>query len=254
MMFQKLRAIARLTATVALALGLFGVRVLSLPFGLVSRRLDRLILRSLFRTWATATAHIFGMRITVQGKPPTPPFFLVTNHLTYLDGIVLASQLGCVFLAKSEVADWPVLGFLARQVNVIFVQRQKRYDTLRVNDLIADTLARGEGVVMFAESTTSKGDAVQPFKTALFESAARNGFPVHYAAIRYVAPPSAPPASEWITWWREVSFGEHLMGVLRRKRLSATVTFGDEPLTGTDRKVLAQQLHDAVQRIFVPVE
>jgi len=248
-----IRLALRVPALLAATLGFYGLRLASLLFTFAFPRMDSRARRFILKRWARTCARIVGMRISVIGPLPRAPFFLVSNHLTYLDGLTLASQLGCIFVAKSEVARWPLLGFLAKQMNVIFVDRLKRNDTLRVNGLIAQTIAGGEGVVMFAESTTSRGDDVRPFKTALFEAAAENGFPVHCAAIHYAAFPGAPLASEWITWWTPISFGAHVGRVLRQRGLNARVTFGETPVSGADRKLLAEQAHAAVQALFIPV-
>lgn len=253
-MAGRLRLGLRMVALTFLIVVFYGLRLVTWPLAAVFRRLDRRWLRFLFRQWARCVAALFGMRVTVRGTPPKPPYFMVTNHLTYMDGIALASQLGCVFLAKGEIAHWPVLGFLAKQVNVIFVDREKRSDTLRVNALITRMLDEGEGILMFAESTTSRGLAVQPFKTALLQPAAQQRLPVHYATLHYSAPPGSPPASEWITWWTDISFGAHFFRMLRQPGFNATVTFGDTPISGMDRKVLAEQLRDAVQAQFTPID
>ena len=249
-----IRLYLRVAALAVVTFGLSGLRLVTLPFTFAFQGIDRGARRFLFRLWARTCARVFGMRIRVVGTPPKPPFFLVTNHLTYLDGLTLASQLDGVFIAKSEVAGWPLVGFLAKQANVIFVNRQRRSDTLRVNGLIEQTIKGGEGVVMFAESTTSRGDDVQPFKTALFQAAAENGFPVHCAAIHYAAFPGAPPATEWITWWTPISLGAHMGRTLRQRGLDAVLTFGETPVFGTDRKLLAEQAHAAVQALFQPVD
>lgn len=253
-MSGSVRLLWRVAALAATTLGLYAVRLLSLPFTIAFAQTDRRVRQALLRTWARTCARIYGMRIRTIGTPPKPPFFLVTNHLTYLDAVTLASQIDVIFVAKSEVSDWPAVGFFSKQVNVIFVDRKKRSDTLRVNDSIESTIRSGESVVMFPESTTSRGDDVQPFKTALFQPAAQYGFPVHYAAIHYAALPGSPPATEWITWWTEISFGGHISRVLRQPGMNVTLTFCDAPITGNDRKVLAEQAHDGVQALFAPCE
>lgn len=210
--------------------------------------------RFAFRTWARCVARMFGMRIKVQGEPPKPPFFLVTNHLTYMDGLTIASVVGGEFIAKSEVAHWPAIGFFARQVNAIFVDRSKRSDTVRVNGLIKEAMDRGDGVVMFAESTTSRGDTILPFKTALFAPAVDLELPVHYATIHYGAPPGLPPATAWITWWEDISFGAHFARMAKYPGFDAVLTFGAEPIAADDRKVLAESLYQACMQQFVPME
>jgi 1-acyl-sn-glycerol-3-phosphate acyltransferase len=253
-MSGNIRMIARIAALILITIVFLGIRLTLMVFTVWFHRLDHAGLRFLYRGWAKSVAIIAGIRVVRCGHPPLFPFFMVTNHLTYLDGLVLAGDLGCTFVAKSEVASYPVLGWLAKQVNVIFVVREKRSDTLRVNEIIKESLDRGEGVIMFAESTTSRGLVVEPFKTALFEAAARYQFPVHYATLHYSTPAGRPPPSEWVVWWRPISFGASLVNLLRGRTCTATITYGAEPFTGTDRKILAQQVHDAVQAQFTPIE
>lgn len=207
----------------------------------------------IFRHWARAIGRVLGMSLTVQGAPPPPPFFLVANHLSYVDIIALASQLDCCFVAKSEVAHWPLLGALARSFGTIFIDRRHRHDIPRVNALIATAQKDGWGVVLFPEGTSTKGAAVLPFKPSLLESPATTGQPVAIASISYRTKPTHPSAHEAICWWGDAAFAPHLLALLRLPSFAATLTFGAETVQGRDRKELAQQLHRAVQRIFIPV-
>ncbi len=81
-----------------------------------------------FHRWARGATTILGVKIAVQGTLPIPPFLLVSNHLSYVDVLVFASQVKCVFVARGDVARWPVIGSLCRGVNTIFIDRQKRQD------------------------------------------------------------------------------------------------------------------------------
>lgn len=210
--------------------------------------------RTVSMLWARGIALLIGMRVTVQGTPPEPPFFIVANHVSHVDGYLLCSILGCQFIAKSEVASWPVFGFMVRQANVIFVNRKKPSDTLRVNELIGSALANGDGIAMFAESTTSRGQTIRPFKTALLEPAVRNNIPVHYATIHYATPEGAPPASAWVCWWQKEPFVKHVLRLLGYPGFTATVTFGESPIATSDRKELAQKLWDAAMAQFTPID
>ena len=142
-----------------------------------------------------ATATISG-RITVEGQRPPAPFFLVANHLSYVDIVLLLAELPVVFVAKQELASWPVLGYLTRLVGNIFVDRQSRRDVPRVLAEIRRRIEIGYGVVVFPEGTSSDGSSVQPMKPALFEWAAQTEYPVHCAAIRYQTRPGSPPARD----------------------------------------------------------
>ncbi len=206
----------------------------------------------IFRNWAKTIVTILGIKIRTNAIVPATPFFLVSNHLSYLDIVVLASQMDCVFIAKREVARWPVFGLLSRSMNTIFIDRARASDIPRVNALIVETLQSGQNIVVFPEGTSTAGAEVWPFKPSLLEPAARGNFPVAYASISYRTPPDEMPAHLSVCWWGAMTLLPHLLGVFRLSAIEATLTFGTETLQGTDRKELAQRLHEAVTQIFIP--
>jgi 1-acyl-sn-glycerol-3-phosphate acyltransferase len=193
------------------------------------------------------------MRVTVRGVPPREPFLLVTNHLSYLDIILLLSQLRAVFVAKREMRSWPLLGPLANLTGTIWVNRAVRRDAVRVLDQIDDAIARGDGVVLFAEGTTSAGSEVRPLRPALLDWAAREQFPVHSAAVSYRTPPGAPPAELALCWWGDMTFGRHFLQVLRLPWFEASVDFAPKPLSAPTRGELATRLRQAIAERFTPV-
>lgn len=97
-------------------------------------RLRRPVRRRVFRSWARGVEWILGVRVDPLGLPPKAPFLLVANHLSYLDVVILAARLEAVFVAKQEVANWPVIGRLASLMDTIFVDRNAPRDTIRVMD------------------------------------------------------------------------------------------------------------------------
>ena len=206
----------------------------------------------IFRNWARTIVILLGIKIRTNAIVPATPFFLVSNHLSYLDIVVLASQIDCVFIAKREVKDWPVFGWLSRSMNTIFIDRTRAADIPRVNALIAETLQSGQNIVVFPEGTSTAGANVLPFKPSLLEPAARGNFPVAYASIQYRTPPDETPAHLSVCWWSTMTLLPHLWGVFCLPAIEATLTFGAETLQGTDRKELAKRLHEAVSNIFTP--
>jgi len=206
-----------------------------------------------FHKWARAAAVILGVRVAVRGAPPAPPFLLVSNHLSYIDVMVFAAQLKCVFVARGDLADRPLVGSLCRGADTIFIDRQKRKDVARVNRLIDRALADGRGVVLFAEGTSTQGETVLPFKSSLLEQAARAGFAVSYAALSYRTNEGDPPAHLSVCWWGGMTFVKHLIVLLHLSEIRATVVFGAESIQANDRKVLAERLWRAVREEFVPV-
>jgi 1-acyl-sn-glycerol-3-phosphate acyltransferase len=199
-----------------------------------------------FKTWAKAAARIINLKISTGGLFPRAPFILVSNHLSYVDVVLLASLLDCVFVAKSDVARWPVIGRLCRSVGTIFVDRRRRADVVRVNRLIGQTLAGGKGVVLFAEGTSTDGLSVRPFKPSLLETAARAGFAVSYSAITYRTRGADAPARLSVCWWGEMVFLNHLFALLGLGEVRAAVSFGAEKIQEGDRKALAHKLWSAV--------
>ena len=250
---KHLRAASRLIALCCVTAGLYfswlAVAPLALPWPDASRRWRALV----FRAWARAVCRIAGMRVGVRGVPPRGAFLLVSNHLGYMDVVALASVSDCVFVAKSEVAGWPVLGRLCRSVNTIFVNRRRRRSLPGVIERVERALGAGSGVVVFAEGTSTGGASVEPFRSPLLDIAARKAMPVHFASLSYRTPPRCPPAREAVCWWGDMTFLKHLYGLFALPRFDAEVVFGEQPVRDGDRKALARKLWAAVSAQFVPV-
>ena len=252
--FRHLRAMVRALTWCVVTAFFYALWLSLMPFLLVSETASYRWRNFNFQKWARATAGLLGTRIAVNGTPPQAPFFMVSNHLSYMDIVTLASQLDCIFIAKSDVAGWPVLGSLCRSMGTIFVDRNSRKDVLRVNALIQAALAAGKGVLLFPEGTSTAGFEVLPFHSALLEPAARAGYPVSYATLRYQTPASEPPAHLSVCWWGEMTFPSHLYRLLQLTSFDAIVAFGSHSIRADDRKLLAKKLWDAVKEEFVPLD
>lgn len=206
------------------------------------------------RQWARGITTILHVDLVSNGPiPRTGPFVLVTNHLSYLDVILLAQLVGAVYVAKREVRSWPVWGVLSRVLGTIYIDREQRRDTLRVSDAIERALYRGENVVIFPEGTSTDGSAVAPFRSSLLEAAARSGRPVHYASLSYRTQADDPPAHLAVCWWGDMEFAPHFWTLCGISQIEASIRFGDQPVRAGDRKQLALSLHQAVTNNFTPV-
>lgn len=203
------------------------------------------------RRWGRTFAALLGARIERHGPLPQAPFFLVANHLSYLDIALLAETGGC-FIAKQEIRSWPVAGRICAAAGVIFVNRGSKRDLLRVGQLLEEAMSAGRGVILFPEGTTGRGDALLPFRPSLMAEASRSNRPVHYAVISYHTPQEAPPADEVVCWWGNQELLPHLRKLTVQPPYRARIEYGAEPIAADDRKRLAERLHRAMTERFRP--
>jgi 1-acyl-sn-glycerol-3-phosphate acyltransferase len=246
---RNIRAAVRLISFVASTLGLYSIWFVARIF-----IRDRLWWRqTIFAAWTNSFVRISKMNVVTHGMPPTPPFFLVTNHLSYTDIAAIRSVVKGVFVAKKEVEGWFLAGRICRDMGTVFIDRTNRRDIPRAGAEIIKRLDDDEGVIVFPEGTSTKGEKVMPFNSSFFEFAARSGIPVSYASITYQTPPGETPASIAACWWGDIGFWAHLWRLFKVREYTAILIFGDEPILNVDRKILASELQQRVAESFVPV-
>lgn len=202
------------------------------------------------RWWSRGLLRILGVRVSMVGRPPTPPYLLSANHLGYLDVLVVASILPVRFVAKSEVRRWPVWGPLAAWTGTLFLDRERARDAHRVATAVERTLATGESVAIFAEGTSSPGDEVLPYRPALFEGAVASGVGVVPAALRYRIPEAPGAVREKVCWWGEMEFAPHLLALAALPEIHATLAIGTPLDPDLDRKALALAARNATDALY----
>lgn len=207
----------------------------------------------IFHKWAQAFAFVANMKIEVIGTMPKPPFFLVSNHLSYVDIPAYRAVLPAVFVAKSDIESWFLAGRMVRDMGAIFIDRRNRRDIPRAGKTVVERIESGEGVIIFPEGTSTSGEEVLPFNSSFLEFAAKNNLPVSYASISYRTEDKTGKASRYVCWGEDISFIDHMLRMFELKEFTAVLTFGEEPITKTDRKELAHELREKVKEKFVPV-
>jgi 1-acyl-sn-glycerol-3-phosphate acyltransferase len=186
---------------------------------------------------------IFGYSAEVSGEIPKNGL-LFSNHLSYLDVLAISAVTPAVLVSKAEVRRWPLFGWLAAMAGTIFVERERRLHVGEVNREIEAALAAGALVVVFPEGTSSSGETVLPFRTSLLEPAARGGHELSVGWIHYEL--ADGDAGNEVCYWGGHAFLPHLMNLIGKKTVRATIRFGKFQRTTGDRKELAKQLHAAV--------
>lgn len=256
-----MRGFLSIAAIVVVTLVLLPAQSLAVAAGWpLARRLP-----SLYHRLCTA---ILGVRITVVGDPvPSRPLLIVSNHVSWLDICVITALMPAVFVAKREVATWPVIGVLARLQRSIFVDRGRRHRTADATAEIGRRLAGGDAVVLFAEGTTSDGSHVQPFRSALIgaardaiAAAAHHGADpevvIQPLAIAYTAVHGIPlgrASRATVAWYGSASLLPHLWQLVAHGAVDVTVSWGRALRYGaaSDRKAAARLLQARVRAMTV---
>ena len=180
-----------------------------------------------------------NVRVVLSGVPVRGGgVLLVSNHVSWLDICVLATVERTRFVAKSEVAAWPIVGPVAARVGTFFIVRGSFRDAKRVKDAIAAALGAGGRVAAFPEGTTTDGSRVGRFYPALFQAALDAGAVVQPVAVRYVDEDGR--RVDDAAFIDEMSFGQSLWQISRRSLIRAELTFGS-PLAGSTRRELATE-------------
>ncbi len=178
---------------------------------------------------------LLGVRVKLNGAPVRErPLLMLSNHASWLDIPVLGSLTPLFFVAKSEVSAWPVVGLLAKFQRTVFVDRQRRQATGAVNREIAERLHEGDPVVLFAEGTSSDGNRVLPFRSALVGavreavgvSEAVTVQPMAVAYVRLQGLPMGRLHRATAAWFGDMDLAPHLLDVLRHGAIDVEVSFG----------------------------
>jgi len=202
------------------------VLVLLLLCGLALLLALRLIERPLFRTRRPLSPAItvvvcrtalltLGIRYRVSGAPMPQMGAMVANHSTWLDIFALNARAPVYFVAKSEVARWPGIGWLARATGTVFIRRRGR-DARLHRDVFETRLRAGHRLLFFPEGTSTDGSLVLRFKSTLFEAFFAQDMPpllsIQPVSVSYAEPPGAPVG--FYGWWGDMEMGSHLLQVL----------------------------------------
>ena len=198
---------------------------------------------------------ILGFRVVERGERSTHrPTLFVANHVSYLDITILGGLLKACFVAKAEVARWPLFGTLARLQRTVFVERQVRH-SVEQRDVISQRLAVGDDLILFPEGTSSDGNRVLPFKSALFAAAevATGGAaiavqPVSIASTRLNRVPKGRWLRPYFAWYGDMEMAPHLWDLLGLGVVTVEVEFHPvvSRLEFPSRKALAQHCQRAV--------
>jgi 1-acyl-sn-glycerol-3-phosphate acyltransferase len=215
--------------------------------------------------WQHFACRMLRIRVKVEGEPsPDRPMLIVANHMSWLDILVIGTMMPVSFVAKAEVASWPLFGTLARLQRTIFIDRERRSATGHASRAIGERMADGDAIVLFAEGTTNDGNRLQPFRSALI-GAARDALaaaehtrhvvvqPLTVAYPRRSGLPVGRAMRPFIAWQGDIELVPHLVGILAGGPIDAVCVWG-EPVAfdrGADRKRVTRVVEETIRRDYV---
>ena len=164
-----------------------GVTIISVVFPFLSAPPKLRVIK----WWHQALLNAFNLRISAHGHVPShmvSSTMVVANHISWLDVHALNSFVSLRFIAKSELSKWPVFGYLAKNADVLFINRDNRRDAARVANMTAESLRAGDNLCLFPEGTTTDGSTIAPFKSSIIQAAIEANANIQAVAIRYPHP------------------------------------------------------------------
>ena len=232
--------------------------------------------RALNSVWVGGFRYLMGLRIRTKGAVPSEPCFLVCNHISWVDYILMANLVrNCAIVLQAEDEHLPLAGALMASSDPIFNVRKREAVQESVKRMAGILRTGNRNLLLTPEGVVSPGKEVRRFHAALLEAAVLANKPVHYASITCRTPEGCPPASRVLlfgpdpyflgpdgkipqseidVWGPPRPFLPHLLALLALPWHEFSVRFAPDPITREDRIALAQALQAAVQDIFTPVE
>ncbi len=207
--------------------------------------------RVLTRWWSAKLLRILNVTAFVEGPVPRgdDAAMIAANHVSWLDIFVISSARPTRFIAKSEIRDWPLAGWIAQEAGTLFVRRAEWRDTARTTRRVHEALAAGDCVGLFPEGITTEGDTLLKFHSALFEAAVGNTTWVHPTAIRYESPEG--DLCRDVSFIGDRTFMESLALIIRQRAVTVRVRFADPVETqGASRREVAAQTRARVASLL----
>ena len=187
--------------------------------------------------WLKWFSAILNLQIINEGELPNKPRLLVSNHISWLDIIVLGCFSPAHFVAKSDILAWPVIGYLAKQGGTVFVKRGDKQQVKAIAEEMVWLLKQNSTVIAFPEGTTTDGDGVLPFHASLFQPALLIKAPVQAIAIHYEG-----AAKRLAPFIDEDDFVPHLIRMLSLDKIEVRVVFHPTISTvGKDRQSVSNE-------------
>lgn len=229
------RSLAKLTAIIACFLFYLFLLVF-ISFFPVKTAEKRLLVSRLTRIFTLSLVRVIGIRVKViggsrLGARKAKGYFFASNHLSYVDGFVLGSLFPVVYVSKSDLKKWPVIGLMSDFSGVLYVDRSRKNKISDHIEAMVDTLSAGANVLFFPEGTSSDGEELLPFKPAFFEAPLAAGAPIVPLTITYMSVDGESVSAtnrDRIYWYADMTFAGHFFRLLSCSNIDVEVDIHPE--------------------------
>ncbi len=201
--------------------------------------------------WSSTVIALMGVRLEWHGRPAEPGSLIVANHLGYLDVLAMTTRCDTTFIAKSEIARWPIIGSRVRAAGTIFIERQRLRDLPRVMAEMRARVRDGRSVMWFPEATSTDGRQVLPFKSGLMEVAVSLGVPVTTVSLS-ACRSDGPEEGSRACWYGDQPLVPHLWKLLQAPVTRFRVHVAPVPVMAESRKALARRARERVIEYCAP--
>lgn len=198
------------------------------------------------KQWLSLFSAIINLHIIREGDLPERTAILVSNHISWLDIIVIGQYLPAYFVAKSDISRWPIVGYLSKQAGTIFIRRGDKKHILATAEKMVWLLKQNSNIIAFPEGTTTQGDEVLNFHASLFQPALLTKSTIQPIAIQYHG-----SAKEHAPFVGDDAFIPHLIKMLMLDKIEVQISF--LPVINTSGKNRHSVSHETREMILAKV-
>jgi len=227
--------------------GILAIITVLQPSKLLGQTRRRRVRAKAMTMWARGMLKTMGINHCVTGHRPGSNVMFVSNHISWIDILVLMASCPGVFLAKSDLLGWPLIGWMCRQADTMFLQRGNARALVERMGSLRHAFGQRENVFLFPEGTTTKGVVVRDFFPGLFQAAIDSGIAVQPVALTYREQGNRSVSVPYVD---DDHFVKHFARLLKTHSLSAHVTFLPPINTDRqDRRSLANLSQNLISRV-----
>lgn len=236
---------------------------IKMPFLFINNTICSRMISRWTRTFSRFLRLLLNIRVTVEGDRlclNEHGNFIVSNHLGYLDGVILGSLFAVAYTSKSQVRNWPLFGWMTEIAGTIFIDRQRKDKSIDYIDKTSWALERKINVLVFPEGTSTDGDRLLPFQSVHFQAPLNAKSPILPVTITYTKinqEEVAPRNRDRVCWYGQLKFYEHICKILELNSIEAKIIIHPKIDTANllrdssqSRKDLSEILHKIISHNY----